>query len=211
MLISSSKKFIYIHVDRTGGTTFSKAFKKYTKFQWSHRFHQFCLKVFGEIPSIHLLKEQSALELRSKIDPSQYESYFKFAMIRNPWEWMVSDFSYRQQNTLATDHTIVNKMTFEEFVKWKLHVRKQQVDFLNHGLSSQFTDENGQIIVDHVGRFENFNEEFNFFCKKVGIKSTIPHLNSSKFDNYQSFYNQETRDLVKEHFALDIKKFGYSF
>ena len=126
-------------------------------------------KIFGEIPSLYLLKEQKALELRSKIAPSIYNSYFKFAMVRNPWEWMVSNYSYIRQYQTATYHDIVNKMTFHEYVHWRLMEKYEEIDpfHLNRGLSAWFTDKNGNIIVDYVGRFENFSDEFNYFCKSI--------------------------------------------
>lgn len=213
MLISKSKKFIYIHVDRTGGTTFSKAFKKYTIFQWSHRFYMLCLSIFGEIPAIHLLKEQSAKSLRDKIGKENFNSYFKFAMIRNPWEWLVSDYSYRQQYKVATYHDIISKMSFEEYVKWKLLENYHTIDPLgkNRGLSAMFTDENGNQLVDHVGRFENFSEEFEYFCNKIGVKATLPHLNQSKFNDYRKFYTEELENLVTQYFKLDIDTYEYKF
>ncbi|MEQ8573004.1 sulfotransferase family 2 domain-containing protein [Fulvivirga sp.] len=213
MLISKSKKFIYIHVDRTGGTTFSKAFKKYTIFQWSHRFHMLCLSIFGEIPSIHLLKEQTALSLRDKIGTETYNSYFKFAMIRNPWEWLVSDYSYRQQYKVATYHDIISKMTFEQYVKWKLLKKYDEIDPFNNnrGLSSWFTDESGNLLVDYVGRFENFSDEFQYFCQQIGVKATLPHLNQSKFNDYRKFYTDELAVLVEQYFKLDIETYGYKF
>lgn len=213
MLISKSKQFIYIHVDRTGGTTFSKAFKRYTIFQWSHRFHQLCLKVFGEIPSIQLLKEQSALELRSKVSPIVFENYFKFAMIRNPWDWMVSNYSYIQQYPHAWHHEVVKNLSFPEFVDWKLQDQATAIDplGLNRGLSAMFTDENGEIIVDYVGKFENFEEEFNLFCYKIGVKSKLPHLNSSKYKPYREYYDDNLKETIREFFRLDIEMFDYKF
>ena len=213
MLISKSKKFIYIHVDRTGGTTFSKAFKEFTLFQWSHRFHQLCLKMFGEIPVLHLLKEQKALELKSKLSSKEFDSYFKFAMIRNPWEWMVSDYCYRQQYSYATNYRLISKMSFEEYVKWKLLENYHEIDpfHANRGLSSWFTDSDGNVLVDHVGRFENFADEFIFFCEKIGVKKKLPHLNSSKFNSYQEYYNDETKAMVEKYFKLDIERYNYTF
>lgn len=199
-------------MDRTGGTSFSKVFKKFTLWQWSHRFHQLALKVFGEIPRLHLLKEQSALSLKSKIPSEEYNQYFKFAMIRNPWEWLVSDYSYRQQHPLATYHNFIKGMSFKDYFMWRLLEKYEDIDDLGmkRGLSARFTDQNGDILVDHVGRFENFEEEFYLFCDKIGVKEGLPHLNSSKFDNYKSYYTSEMNALVYEYFSLDIKLFGYS-
>jgi hypothetical protein len=212
MMISRAKKFIYIHVDRTGGTTFSRAFKKYTHFQWSHRFHLLCLRTFGEMPKLQLLAEQTALELRGKLDQNIWEENYKFAMIRNPYEWMVSNYSYIRQYEAAWHHNLVAKMTFVEFVDWRLGEAWKEIDplGLNRGLSAWFTDENGEVIIDYVGRFEHFEQEFNLFCERIGVSSTLPHLNKSKFKSVDKYYTTSTKAQVQEKFALDFKLFGYN-
>ena len=46
---------------------------------------------------------------------------------------------------------------------------------------------------------------------KALSKPEFPHLNKSKFDPYQQYYNGHTKDLVEKYFQLDLKLFNYSF
>jgi hypothetical protein len=133
-------------------------------------------------------------------------------MIRNPYEWMVSNYSYIRQYESAWHHNLVAKMTFVEFVDWRLGEAWKEIDplGLNRGLSAWFTDENGEVIIDYVGRFEHFEQEFNLFCERIGVSCTLPHLNKSKFKSVDKYYTTSTKAQVQEKFALDFKLFGYN-
>jgi hypothetical protein len=72
-------------------------------------------------------------------------------------------------------------------------------------------DDNGELLMDFVGRYENLQDDFNSLRAKLGITQTLPHLNKSNHRDYRSYYNDHTQQLVAEHFKADIELFGYSF
>jgi uncharacterized protein YpuA (DUF1002 family) len=107
-----------------------------------------------------------------------------------------------------------DKVSFEEFVKWiqnssdtSIHasVHKNQLDW--------FTDKNGKIIVDFIGKFENLNNDFNIVKNKLNIDVQLPHSNITnlKKKHYTEYYTQKTRDIIAEKFKVDIEYFGYEF
>jgi hypothetical protein len=63
---------------------------------------------------------------------------------------------------------------------------------------SQFKiiSENGRVIVDFVGRYENINEDFNYICNKLNIGQTLlPHINKFDHDHYMNYY---TKEMISE-------------
>ena len=78
-----------------------------------------------------------------------------------------------------------------------------QVDWLK--------DKEGNISMDYVIRFESINEDFNHVKSVIGLDAALPHLNASARAGYQSYYDDETRDIVAHWFREDIDEFGYSF
>jgi len=74
-------------------------------------------------------------------------------------------------------------------------------------------DDKGRLLVDHVGRFERINEDFNYIAGKAGFPEDIelPHRTSSNHSIYQNYFTEETKNIVKERFEKDLILFDYTF
>jgi len=194
MLISHKHKFIFIHIQKTAGTSISSVLKP------------FCEESY---PSI---KHWSASRIKEKFGPDIWNEYFKFTFIRNPyerllsWYYMINKFRDSPNPNLFHSYVLKNIHSFSEFIM------KNNVPDIN-GLSlklppqriTQFQkiSENGRIIVDFIGKYENLNEDFHFICEKLNIaKVLLPHLNKCDHDYYMNYY---TEDMIREvnHFAKE--------
>jgi len=78
-----------------------------------------------------------------------------------------------------------------------------QVDWLK--------DTEGRVSMDFIGKFESINKDFDHIKSVIGLNVTLPHLNASNRASYQSYYDDETRDIVAKWFHEDIAEFGYRF
>lgn len=179
--------FIFIHINKTGGSSIVKSLR---------------------IPFDHKTAKQKIEEIGSE----HWEKKFSFTVVRNPWDKVVSHYHYRVQ-TNQTDLGVKNI----EFRKWVLSTYGSKDPFYYNNpkmfmpQSDWITGHNGKIIVDHICRFENLNDDFSTICKKLGKKSNLPHLKASKRGHYRNYYDDDTIEIVTNWFEKDIKNFGYRF
>ena len=94
-------------------------------------------------------------------------------------------------------------MPFDRFLHYAIETNVDAI------LETQFDkiSDNGVIIIDHVLRFENLNEEaleyFNVELKKHNASKNRPR--------YQDVYDDKTRKMVKKIFEEDLDIFKYTY
>jgi len=209
MWISYKYNFLFIHIYKVAGVSIKDSIKNtiYSPYDyelWKHRLlRRLSLVVNPEFwPQDHA----KAREIRKKIGRERYDKLFKFAFVRNPWDWQVSMYNYMLRKTTHFQHDLIKNMSgFEEYIEWRVTQNKfLQKDFV--------TDENGDVIVDFIGRFENLESDFKKVCNHININVQLPHLNKSQTERkYTSFYNEKCKNLIYKHFKEDIDFFCYSF
>jgi len=131
------------------------------------------------------------------------KKYFKFSVIRNPFDRAVSIWKYTRQNFEdpgAAGGTLLEFMNYLHSGKCLFHESKYQNLF-------DFTKG-----CDFVIRMENLQEDFNVVCDKIGIPPhQLPSKNKTQRKHYTEYYDDETRELVAQYYAKDIERFGYEF
>jgi hypothetical protein len=150
-------------------------------------------------------KHTTALEMRELFPARIFDGYFKFAFVRNPWDYMVS--YYHFLSTTPEHHRfpeIRELGGFRDYLKYEM--RRGVVSQSRH-----LCDGSGKVLVDYVGRFESLDEDFQRICSSMGISAKIEHLNKSEHADYRSYYDDETAHWVAEFCAEDILRFGYAF
>jgi len=203
-VISNNLGCIFVHIQKTGGSSVRQALSLPQNEPGKHRF---------------------ATELRAGCERDVWNSYFKFAFVRNPWDRLVSWWAMIARNAQAASEgrqqvngfqrfILSRACTFEEFLlncdeeyhdldgsKW---IFRNQIEYLS--------DERGELLVDFVGRFEQLDEHFAFVASRLQLPgSGIPHLNRSPRARYTDYYTPKLADLVGERYAKDVAAFGYEF
>ena len=84
---------------------------------------------------------------------SIFEEYFKFGFVRNPSDRTVALYQRREGVQLS------DQMTFDEFVEWINYSSDTCIHPTRHKSQLDwFTDENGKLLVDFIGRFERLRD-----------------------------------------------------
>ncbi|MBD1916310.1 MULTISPECIES: sulfotransferase family 2 domain-containing protein [Cyanophyceae] len=205
MLISHRHKFIFVHIYKNAGTSVSTALLPFmaTKLQrfTSRQLKKIGISYLAQPCSTHA----TAATISSVIGEEKFKSYFSFCFVRNPWDWQVSLYQYMLKTPNHPQHKLAKEFkSFENYLDWRC---TKEVRFQKDFIYSQ----NGELLVDFVGRFETLDEDFKVVCKRIGIPARLPKLNVSNTVPYQKFYTQKTRDMVEAAFEPDISLFNYSF
>jgi hypothetical protein len=92
----------------------------------------------------------------------QFDQYFKFSFVRNPWDRIVSIYKYFGWG---------RHVEFKKFLVKKLkHEWRDNYWFV--GFQSDFVcNETGDITVDFLGEFENLRTDFGQVCRQLGPRT----------------------------------------
>jgi len=207
MLISYHKKFLFVHIFKTAGTSITDSLARFCYRPDSTRPSNWMAFFSTNWTKIHrkpIKKHATATEIRDSLDREIFNSVFKFTFVRNPWDWQVSLYHYILENPENHGYEETMKLgSFRNFV-----FSREKLSFTQ---TSCLVDESGNLLVDFVGKFENLDQDFQSICRKVGIAACLPHINKTKRTDYQDYYDAETRDLTARLYAEDIERFGYTF
>jgi chondroitin 4-sulfotransferase 11 len=184
---SEDSRFVFIHINKTGGSSIERALN---------------------LPFEH----KTALEKIEEIGQEAWEERFSFAVVRNPWDKVVSHYHYRlKRNTRGL------KEDGADFPSWveSAYGRQDPKYFDNPKMfmpqSDWITDAEGNCLVDFVCRFESLRDDFATVCQKIGVEAELPHVKASSHEAYQTYYNDAARAVVAQCFESDIQRFGYQF
>jgi hypothetical protein len=218
MLVSLSKKFVFIHIYKTGGSSVKEALQGYCYHPQSNLINRSCNKVirtvsgnkpkkYFDIKGLYPLLSRShrkASDIEA-MKPKIFNKFYTFAFVRNPWDWQVSLYYFMLENPgYFQDEFIKEIANFKDYIKWRVHNEvRYQSDFLYN--------QDGELAVDYVGRLETIEEDFNFLCNKLSLNASLPHINRSQHKKYLELYDEESKELVDNAFQKDIKLLGYSF
>lgn len=193
-MISESLKIIFIHVNKTGGTSVSVA-----------------LRPWERLPKL-AEDHDSALAVRAAINDAGmcFKDFWSFAVVRNPWDRIVSSFQYRKQRLLPPNPQHLPEDT--DFTRWLVDVvqpNKGNMEWSDQ--SRMLEDRAGQVIVDEVFKFEEIDEAWKRITGRLGLALHLPHANKTNRKDYRSYYTDQTAQIVADRFPKDISRFGYNF
>jgi hypothetical protein len=236
MIISHKHRFIYIKPTKVAGTSVEVALsgicgdddvvtpqRKFSRVldadEYSHRARNY--EGFAE----HMLPK----DIKAKVGDEIWDSYRKIAVVRNPWDYVVSRFLWEYTKMYrANRYRTVYLRSKHVFLRlWFRFVKRKYIysifsfesftrsipeGFVNH---SYYFDEDGKPYCDAFLRYETLQEDFDTLCKTLGVPTrTLPRINAKhkkKRRPYRSYYDNVTRRYVADRFAREIEFFGYEF
>jgi hypothetical protein len=237
MIISHKYKYIFIKSKKVAGTSVEAALAKHcggedivTPIEYSPE--------LDEDEYSPLFKNYEGYynhitpdEIIKKIGQKTWDEYYKFTIVRNPWDLVVSRYWWEKRNPPKKKFTIKKIMsnvfnrkaysiaaqklrhkkrnkTFEQFVN-SLTVKNTPTNGV------YYFDKDNKPLCDYYMRYENLDEEYKKVCAHLGIpRETLPKLKTKTRKNkehYSTYYTEQTKQKVSEIFKKEIEFFNYEF
>ena len=203
MIICDNKEFIFIHIPKNSGTEMTKALEKTYK---DTKLLMLCERdgINIGIDKMHLYYDV----IDKYISKNILNKYFKFCIIRNPYNKLYSAWNFIKERHGYND---VN-----DFVKYKLDEKfiygKEIIpgDARVH-YRPQFTfvyDEENNKFADFIIRYENLNEDISKMNKKYGLNIPL-YDNGNTQKNYINFFNKDSITKINNLYKKDFVLFNY--
>jgi Sulfotransferase family len=219
MLVSHTHKFIYMKTRKTGGTSVEIYFEPYctdpARRGEIQQFREAEVSQWGIVgyrgpdpkdkPWYH---HMPACEARERIGAKIWAEYFKFCVVRNPFDRVVSQFWSQMWRTKAELESAPFSQVKKKFGEW-VSQRHLPLD------RSVYTD-GDDVVVDHFVHFERMHPDLEQVCQKLGVSWEPEKLGRYKSgfrtrnEHFIQYYSPDAFRLVSEAFAWEINYFGYA-
>ena len=137
----------------------------------------------------------------------EYPQYFSFAFERNPFDRVVSAWSYIRKERQKRGED-VSSFTFENMV-----LNEKRLEGLHRRGWGLYTRDD-RLAVNQIYLYEELQDSLADILNRLGIKQKIalPQTKVTKRKrDYREYYSARTRALVETHFRQELALFGYSF
>ena len=210
MIVSDSRKVIFVHNQKTGGVSITKALMNSGGFRRDGHTHE---------GASQILSRGIALG-----------EHFSFGFVRNPWARLASWYVMFRSNPVKNitpfwDYIRLSLGSFKRFLtRTDVVIEDGYVPMGITRPQCWYFKKNGVVVVDRICRYENFQNEIaeiENILNDRGVQGTdqgqqrvrlqVPWLNKFKNYDYRELYDDESRKLVASWYEEDIDAFGYTF
>lgn len=211
MLISHRKQFIYTKTAKTASTSVECYFEPYCMPEGDWVFQHARDEYVSETGIIGYRGRQggetewfnhmSAAAIRDKTGSSTWNDYFKFAVIRNPFDKLVSGYFFSTRHGNRPQNPVTG------FREW-LRGGGEIIDRHTYTID-------GKICLDYFIRYESLLNGIQYVCDRLDLPFEPDRLPDLKrgFRNHGTpvaeFYDNESRAIVAEKYAFELDFFGY--
>ncbi|KRO67591.1 MAG: hypothetical protein ABR84_05920 [Cryomorphaceae bacterium BACL21 MAG-121220-bin10] len=173
-MISHTHKAIFIHVPKVAGQSVEQMFLATLGLDWSERgallLRQKNPNEKGPKRLAHLTAEQYVS--LGYIDQKQFEAYYKFSLVRNPYQRSLSCYHFLGYARI---------MSFETFATKVLPKKIKQNDFFFKPQYDYLYDQGGHLLADFVGHLETLDQDIVAIKARCNMpEAFLPHANKER-------------------------------
>lgn len=224
MLVSHRYRFIYTKTVKTAGTSVESFLEPFclpegewqaTHFRPSTVTEAGIIGYRGPEPAqIHpWWNHMPAWQIRQQLGEDLWQSYFKFCVIRNPFEKCIS--AYEHFGRQFAQCSLMERLRHP-------FLTREQLGFLRYLQNAPPMDRDkyqidNEFCLDDVIRFETISDDLQRICRQLQLPITSAQLPSFKQGIRRANatpanrFSKPARALVEELFAWELAHFQYCF
>ncbi|RMH42638.1 MAG: Type II secretory pathway, pullulanase PulA [Alphaproteobacteria bacterium] len=215
MILSRGRRYLFIHVPKTGGTSLALALEARamrddilvgdTPKARRRRRRLRELRTRGR-----LWKHATLADIDGLVTPEDLDRLFVFTLVRNPWDRVVSYYHWLREQRFA--HPAVARAKALGFDAFARHPATL-AEIRDNPVSRYVTDATGRERCDLFIRLEHLETDIAPLEAHLGFRlCPLPRANvSRRARDFRSYYSDASRQAVGEAAAADIARFGYRF
>lgn len=151
----------------------------------------------GYLPPKYLKFSQHmpALEIKNKISSKHWENFFKFTILRNPIDQIISNYFYVKNNPHQFPKFI--NIDIDEYINSyakNFFIRNEKIFCINN-----------KSIVDKVLLFENLSDDLNYLAKKLNLNSNLVLEYKNIKTKYGNYNKNEKLEILNKNRLISIK------
>lgn len=215
MIVSRGRRYIFVHVPKTGGTALTlaleaRAMKDDILIGDTPKARARRGRLKGVKSAGRLWKHSTLADISGLVSDEEIAGFFTFTLVRNPWDRAVSYYHWLRAQSFV--HPAVGLAKAHDFAGFLAHPQTQ-ASLAAWPYGAYLRDRTGVERASLFARLENPAEDLAPFEAHLGFRLTpLPRTNESgRQRDWRPYYDAATAELLGQLCADDIARFGYRF